>query len=226
MAVGLIYSRSGGGKTCNSTLVETGKRGKNLLLSSDGSHLVLRNFDRPKLDIKVVEHWMEKSPQGSEWLSLRKQFAEAIESKKYDNIIVDNISDIFDMAVLEMEASGIYADPRKYYLLIYNDLKRLSREAQAADCDILFTAWTSEFDVTLESGKVVTGVRPKLPEKILDNFLGLCNIVAFIKTKEDKEGNKRWYYKLEGSPDCYAKDQLFCRKVCLPQNIFLKGDTQ
>ncbi len=220
MAVALVYGRSGAGKTVNSTLVKTKARGRNLLLNSDGSDLVLNNFDRPNLDREPIEHWMEQSPDGKNWLSLRKQLDNAIGSKKYDCIIVDNISDVFDLAVLEMDASGRYNDPRKYYLLIYNDLKRIAREAQWADCDIIFTGWTSEFEATLEDGTKTMGVRPKLPEKITDNFLGLCNIVAYINTANDKSGNKRWYYHLEGSPALYAKDQLLCRKTCLPEDIF------
>jgi phage nucleotide-binding protein len=223
MAVALIYGRSGAGKTVNSSLVKTKKRGKNLLLNSDGSHFVLKNFNRPNLDIQPIEHWMEQSPDGKAWLSLRKQFSDAIASKKYDCIIVDNVSDVFDLAVLEMDASGRFADPRKYYLLIYNDLKRLSREAQNADCDIIFTGWTSEFEAKLEDGSLARGIRPKLPEKILDNFLGLCNIVAYIQTGKDKEGNKRWYYHLTGSGTLYAKDQLFCRKNCMPEDIFTEA---
>lgn len=220
MAVAMIYGRSGAGKTVNSTLVKTKAKGRNLLLNSDGSSLVLKNFDRPNLDIEPIEHWMEQSPDGKSWLSMRKQFEKAIASKKYDCIIADNISDVMDLAVLEMDASGRYNDPRKYYLLIYNDLKRLAREAQNADCDIIFTGWTSEFEVRLPDGTLATGVRPKLPEKIMDNFLGLCNVVAYIATAEDKDGNKRWYYRLEGSPTLYAKDQIACRKSCMPEDIF------
>lgn len=220
MAVAMIYGRSGAGKTVNSTLVKTKAKGRNLLLNSDGSSLVLKNFDRPNLDTEPIEHWMEQSPDGKGWLSLRKQFEKAIQSKKYDNIIVDNISDVFDLAVLEMDASGRYNDPRKYYLLIYNDLKRLAREAQNADCDVIFTCWSSEFEARLNDGSKTMGIRPKLPEKIMDNFIGLCNIVAYIQTANDKEGNKRWYYHLEGSETLYAKDQLHCRKTCLPEDIF------
>ena len=222
MAVAMIYGRSGAGKTCNSTLVKTKTKGRNLLLNSDGSSLVLKNFDRPNLDIEPIEHWMEQSPDGKTWLSLRKQFEKAIASNKYDCIIVDNISDIFDLAVLEMDASGRFNDPRKYYLLIYNDLKRLAREAQSADCDVIFTAWSSEFEAQLPDGTRTTGIRPKLPEKVTDNFLGLCNVVAYVNTAE-KNGEKRWYYHLEGSPTLYCKDQLAVRKSCLPEDIFSGG---
>ena len=219
MAVALVYGRSGAGKTVNSTLVRTRDRGRNLLLNSDGSALVLNNFDRPNLDVEVVEHWMAQGSDGKKQTCLKEQFENAVASKKYDTIIVDNISDIFDLAVLEMDESGRYNDPRKYYLLIYNDLKRLAREAQQADCDVIFTAWSSEYEARLENGSLATGIRPKLPEKITDNFLGLCNIVAYVKTAE-KDGVKRWYYTTEGSPILYCKDQIFCKKSCLPEDIF------
>ena len=221
MSVAMIYGRSGAGKTVNSTLAKTGKRGRNLLLNSDGSDAVLKNFERPNLDIEAVAHWMSESPDGKKWLGLRDQLTKAINSGKYDTIIVDNISDIFDLAVLEMDASGRFNDPRRYYLLIYNDLKRIAREAKDADCNIIFTAWHETEEVTLTNGKKTQRIKPKLPMKILDNFLGLCNIVAYINTAE-KNGEKRWYYHMEGSDTLFAKDQLYCRKNCLPENIFIE----
>ena len=54
MANALIYTQSGGGKTCNSTLVAAPKRKKNLLICSDNSSIVLNNFERPNLTIKNV----------------------------------------------------------------------------------------------------------------------------------------------------------------------------
>ena len=50
----LLYTQSGGGKTVNSTLVAAPKRGKNLLICTDNSSIVLRKFKRPNLEIKNV----------------------------------------------------------------------------------------------------------------------------------------------------------------------------
>ena len=79
MSNALIYCQSGGGKTCNSTLVKAPKRGKNLLICTDNSSIVLQNFDRPNLEIINV--------------STVKEFVDAYrngyESQKYDNIILD-----------------------------------------------------------------------------------------------------------------------------------------
>ena len=219
MANALIYCQSGGGKTVNSTLVKVGKRGRNLLLCSDNSQVVLNNFERPNLDVQIIENWMDKDPSGRAQNNFNKQFEDAVASQKYDTIIVDNVSDLFDMAILELDASGRYKDMRQAYMLVYQNLKRLVRTAGQVDCHVIFTAWHTVDEIALPDGTRATRIAPKLPMKILDNFLGLCNIVAYITTAE-KDGTKRWYYHLEGSPTLYAKDQLHCRKNCLPEDIF------
>lgn len=222
MANALIYAQSGGGKTVNASLVKVGKRGRNLLLCSDNSHVVLNNFERPNLDIQTIEHWLDKDKTGKAQANFNSQFEEGVDSQKYDTIIVDNVSDLFDMAILEMDDTGHYKDMRQAYQIVYQNLKRLARKAGQVDCNVIFTAWHTMDEITTTEGEKKMRVAPKLPMKILDNFLGLCNIVAYINTANDKDGNKRWYYHLEGSETLYAKDQLFCRKSCLPEDIFNK----
>ena len=221
----LIYAPSGGGKTVNSTLVRADKRKKNLLLCSDNSHIVLSNavFQRDNLDIEVIEHWLDKDNLGRPQICFIEQFEAAVESKLYDNIIVDNISDIFDLAILEYDASGRIKDPRQYYQLVYQELKRLARKAAQVDCTVIFTAWTDLQEINLPDGTKTVRTQPKLPNKILDNFLGLTQIVAYVNTAE-KDGKKAWYYTLEGRPTMYAKDQIHCRKSCMPADLFSGGD--
>ena len=220
----LVYGPSGAGKTVNSTLVKADKRGKNLLLCSDNSHIVLNNaeFKRNNLTIEVIEHWLNKDNLGRDQSNFSDQFDRAVESKKYDNIIVDNISDIFDMAILEYDASGRVRDPRQYYQIVYQELKRLARKAAQVDCNIIFTAWTDLQEFNMPDGSKAIRTQPKLPNKILDNFLGLTQIVAYINVAE-KEGKKTWYYALSGNPTMYAKDQAFNRKSCMPEDIFSRG---
>ena len=104
MANALIYCKSGGGKTVNSTLVAAPKRGKNLLICTDNSSIVLQNFERPNLTIQNV---------GSV-----KEFVDAYragyESKKYDNKLLYT-ADILDceirsFEVLQHDAAVIGAD--------------------------------------------------------------------------------------------------------------------
>lgn len=210
MANALIYCQSGGGKTCNSTLVKAPNRGKNLLICTDNSSIVLQNFARPNLDTFNVSNV--------------KEFVDAYrtgyESKKYDNIIPDNLSDLIDMWLLELDDSGKFKDFRQAYQLVYQSLKRLSRESTTLDCNTIFTAWLDTVELTLPTGEIVTRMQPKIPGKILDNVCGLMNVVAYISTATDKEGNKRWFYVTEGKPTLMAKDQIACRKSCMPEDIF------
>jgi phage nucleotide-binding protein len=215
----LVYGPSGAGKTVNSTLVK-GK--KNLLLCSDNSHIVLNNFKRDNLTIEVVEHWLDKDKVGKPQNCFIKQFENAVESKKYDNIIVDNISDLFDMAILEMDDSGRYKDMRQAYQTVYQELKRLARKAAQVDCNVIFTAWTDLQEIILPDGQRTVRTQPKLPNKILDNFLGLTQIVAYVKTAE-REGQKAWYYVTEGTDTLYAKDQLATRRSLMPEDLFCGG---
>ena len=210
MANALIYAQSGGGKTCNSTLVAAPNRKKNLLICTDNSSIVLKNFKRPNLTIQNV--------------STVKDFVDAYQagyqSKKYDNIILDNLSDLIDMWLLELDASGKFKDFRQAYQLVYQSLKRLTRESTTLDCNTIFTAWCDNVEITRPSGEVATRMQPKLPPKILDNVCGLMNVVAYINTAADKDGNKRWYYVMEGKPTMIAKDQIACRKSCMPEDLF------
>lgn len=216
MANALIYCKSGGGKTVNSTLVSAPNRKKNLLICTDNSSIVLRNFERPNLDIKNV--------------STVKDFVDAYQagynSKQYDNIILDNLSDLIDLWLLELDASGKFKDFRQAYQLVYQSLKRLSRESTTLDCNTIFTAWCDAVDVPLPTGEVVTRLQPKIPPKILDNVCGLMNVVGYINTATDKSGNKRWYYVTEETPTLYAKDQIACRRSCMPENIFVMPEEE
>ena len=210
MANALVYTQSGGGKTVNSTLVAAPHRKKNLLICSDNSSIVLKNFDRKNLTIQNV--------------GTVKDFIEAYQagytSKQYDNIILDNLSDLIDMWLLELDASGKFKDFRQAYQLVYQSLKRLSRESTMLDCNTIFTAWSDNMEITLPTGEIAVRLQPKIPAKILDNICGLMNVVAYINTAVDAEGNKRWYYVTEGKPTLMAKDQIGCRKSCMPEDIF------
>lgn len=208
---GIIFGPSGSGKTVNSTLVRAPKRGKNLLICSDNSSIVLRNFERPNLDIVNV--------------GTTKDFVEAyragVRSKKYDTVICDNLSDITDMWVLELQDSGKFKDGRQIYAHVYNELKRLTRESTMNDCNTLFTCWSDLIEVPQPTGETVYRYVPKIREKIRDNICGLVNVLAYVTTAE-KDGKKIWYYVTQGSPSLMAKDQIFCRASCMPEDIFGK----
>ena len=211
MSVARIVGESGAGKTVSATLARTPKRIK--LICTDNSSIVLQNFDRPNVDIEnvsTVDAFMDA-------------FHKSTEDSNYSLIVVDNLSDYFDLAILEMEASGDFKDMRRAYAVLYNQIKRLVREATAVNCDVVFTAWQDIVEITLPTGEHIQRVQPKLPGKILNNVCGLMNIIAHVQTAMDGD-KKRWFYVTAGSPALLAKDQLYCRKSCLPEDIFIKED--
>lgn len=206
MAVMLVYGAPGSGKTVNTTNLQ----GKTLLLSSDNSALVLKNFERPNLTIKEVKSFKE----------FVDTFTEATANKKFDNIVVDCLTDIIDAYIVEVRVKGFSGDIRQYYLNVYTTVKDLVRKAAYCDTNVVFNCWDDMTEKTLPSGEIVNYLSPALPAKIKNNVCGLCNIVAYVTSALDKQGNKKWYFVTEGSPAMMAKDQLYMRKNCLPEDAF------
>ena len=206
----LIYGPSGSGKTTNSTRVKARDGKRILLICTDNSSIVLGNFDRPNLDIVNVG-------KSGEFID---EYRKGYESKKYSTIILDNLSDLFDMWILELEASGKYKDMRQAYQLVYQNLRRLSRESAFCGCDTIFTAWSDMVEVPQPDGSKKTRLQPKLPNKILDSVCGLMNLVGLVSSAPDKANVMQWYYVTKGSAEIMAKDQIKCREFVFPEEVF------
>ena len=206
MAVMCLYGQPGSGKTVNSTRLP----GKTLLISSDNSALVLRNFERPDLTVKPASSFKE----------FVDAFEAATKSKQYDNIVVDCLTDLIDAYIVEIREKGFSGDIRQHYMAIYTKVKFLVRQSAFCGTNCVFNCWEDIETVTLPSGEIVNRVSPMLPAKIKQQVCGLCNIVAYVTSKEHN-GEKKWYYVTEGKPTIMAKDQLFMRKSCLPENAFI-----
>lgn len=212
MATAIVFGAPGSGKTVNSTLVP----GKTLLLSSDNSAIVLKHFDRKNLTVKEAKSFKE-------YIEL---FDDATASKQYDTVITDCLTDIIDGFIVECRESGKFQDVRQAYMLAYTKIKALVRRAAYCGTDCIFNCWEDTEEISLPSGEIANRLSPMLPAKIKQQVCGLCNVIAYVTTAVGKDGNKRWYYITEGSPALMAKDQLACRKNCLPENIFDNGGTK
>lgn len=206
MAVMCLYGQPGSGKTINATRLP----GKTLLLSSDNSALVLRNFDRPNLTVKETKNFKD----------FVEAFEEATAKKQYDNIVVDCLTDLIDAYIVEVRENGFKGDMRQQYLAVYTKVKFLVRNAAFSDTNVVFNCWEDIETVTLPTGEMVNRVSPMLPAKIKQQVCGLCNVVAYVTSAVDKQGVKQWYYITEGKPTIMAKDQLFLRKSCMPEDVF------
>lgn len=216
MSVAMIWGAPGSGKTVASTAP---KKEKIKLLCSDNSSVVLKRFGRPNVDVERVEHWLQKDGDttGNYFAA---QFEKALASK-YTLIVVDNLTDLKDLAILEIEEKGQIKDIRQIYQAVYQGLKRLTRLAANAKCHVTFTAWDMTEEFVSREGKPTVRALPNLPRKILPNIVGLCNVVGMMAKAQDKDGNDVWFLVTEDSEVRYGcKDQLFCRKSCMPEKIF------
>lgn len=206
MAVMCLYGQPGSGKTVNATRLP----GKSLLISSDNSAIVLKNFKRPNLVVKEAQGFK----------NFVDIFEEATTNKQYDNIIVDCLTDLIDAYIVEIRENGFSGDIRQYYLAVYTKVKFLVRKAAFCDTNVVFNCWEDVETITLPTGEAANRVSPMLPAKIKQQVCGLCNIVAYVTSAIDSQKVKQWFFVTEGSPTVMAKDQLFLRKSCMPENAF------
>lgn len=215
MSVAMIWGSPGSGKTVAATAP---KKEKILLLCSDNSAVVLNMFERKNVTIERVEHWLDPG-DGKNYFS--KQFENALASGKYTLIVVDNLTDIKEMALLEIEEEGKIRDIRQVYQAVYQAIKRLTRMAANAKCHVTFTAWDDAEQITKGDGTLALRQSPNLPRKILPQVLGLCNIVGQMAKAKDKSGVTHWFLITEDSETRYGcKDQLYGRKSIMPENLF------
>ena len=209
MATAIIYGAPGTGKTVNSTRVP----GKTLLISSDNSAVVLNNFQRDNLTVKAVATFKD----------YLDEFEKATTSKQYDTIITDCLTDIIDGFIVECRESKAFNDIRQAYMLVYTKVKALARKAAYCGTDCIFNCWEDVEEITTPSGEIKNRLSPMLPSKIKQQVCGLCNVIAYVTTATDKDGNKRWYYVTEARDTLMVKDQLGCAKSLMPENIFKRG---
>lgn len=215
MAVALIWGSPGSGKTVASTAP---KKEKILLLCSDNSSVVLNMFDRKNVIVERVEHWIDPG-DGKNYFT--KQFENALSSGKYTLIVVDNLTDIKELALMEIEEQGKIKDIRQVYQAVYMALKRLTRMAANAKCHITFTAWDDTEEITKADGTLALRQFPNLPKKILPQVIGLCNIVGQMAKLKNKAGEDVWILITEDSETRYGcKDQLYGRKWLMPELMF------
>lgn len=212
MAVMCLYGQPGSGKTVNATRLP----GKSLLISSDNSAIVLKNFKRPNLVVKEAQGFKD-------FVDI---FEEATANKQYDNIIVDCLTDLIDAYIVEIRENGFSGDIRQYYLAVYTKVKFLVRKAAFCDTNVVFNCWEDVETVTLPTGEIANRVSPMLPAKIKQQVCGLCNIVAYVTSALDSQKVKQWFFVTEGSPTIMAKDQLFLRKSCMPENAFVAPEAK
>lgn len=209
----LIYGKPGSGKTHTLNYLP----GKTLYVNVDKSERPLKgNGNIEILDFNSHEAWKE-------WGDLMKWFAENEELlKKYDNIVVDNLSELFRSMLANLGRTGKnerVPEMSHYQRVDFFTIDSL-RYMQSLKKRLVFLAWETNYDFYTPAGQQITQSVPDIRKTIRDNVAGLCQVVARLVV--NKESGKRGFI-LMPTNQIFAKNQLDSREHCLQEDLFKVG---
>lgn len=206
----LIYANPGMGKTTALKFIP----GKTLVIDIDKSSIVLagnENIDIVQVDTRNI--W-------NEWTDIVKELLQGA-ADSYDTIVVDNVSELFRATLANLGRLGTndrIPSPKDYQKVDFTLLDSL-RALKKTNKRLVFTAWETTDQVTEENGQVFNRAFPDVRKSVLNNFMGLCDVVARLTTRKDAEGNIIRGFLLTPSPSIYAKNRLDDRKGCRVEEL-------
>lgn len=202
----LIYGPPGMGKTSAIKFIP----GKTLVLDVDRTSRVLKGC--PNIDIAYVDNTNTWDFWGNLIVDLEKNYKGV-----YDNIVVDNISELERCLLSDLGSKGknkgvpSQGDYQYMQFRIVNSLRYMKN----LGANLIWTAWESTDLYTDSSGQQWNRSFPQINHKILNNVLGLCDVVA--KLAINSEGERGFI--LSATNSTYAKNQLDDRKGCLQSEL-------
>lgn len=207
----LIYGNPGFGKTTALKYIP----GNTLVINIDKSAKVLSGCENISIaDIDTHKIW-------EEWLSLVKELLEGA-AKDYDTIVVDNVSELFRACLANLGRDGknnrvpSQANYQQVDFTILDSLRALLQLNKR----IVFTAWETSDQWTDENGMIYNRAMPDIRPKILNNFMGLTDVVARLVKKNNEDGDEVRGFILQPSASVYAKNRLDTRKGCKVDELF------
>lgn len=87
--------------------------------------------------------------------------------------------------------------------------------------NLIWTAWETDDLYTDSSGQQYNRCYPQINKKIMNNLLGLCDVVGRILINSDGERG----FVLSATNSTYAKNQLDDRKGCLQNELLTTKQT-
>lgn len=206
----LIYANPGVGKTTAIKYLP----GKTLLIDIDKSSGVLKGEEAIDVaDIDTHNIW-------NSWTETVKELL-SNDFSQYDNIVIDNVSELFRAALANLgrEGKNHRVPEQSHYQRVDFTILDSLRALKKLDARIVFTAWETSDLWEAENGQNFNRAYPDIRNKILNNFLGLCDVVARLVISKDEDGNEKRGFILQPSASVYAKNRLDERKGCLVNEL-------
>ncbi|HHX5968639.1 TPA: AAA family ATPase [Streptococcus pyogenes] len=207
----LIYGNPGFGKTSTAKYLP----GKTIVINIDKSAKVLRGNENIDIaDIDTHKIW-------GEWLDTVKELLNGA-ANDYDNIVIDNVYELFRACLANLGREGknhrvpSQADYQRVDFTILDSLRALLQLNKR----IVFLAWETSDQWTDENGMIYNRAMPDIRTKILNNFLGLTDVVARLVKKTTDDGEEVRGFILQPSASVYAKNRLDDRKGCKVEELF------
>ena len=208
----LIYANPGVGKTSSIKHMP----GKKLVIDIDKSSSVLKgeaNID--VVSINTHDIW-------NQWMEVIKLLK--VQASNYDVIVIDNISELFRSVLTQLgregknnRVPGMDAYQRADFVLMDS-----FRALQGLGRTLVFTAWETTDQYHGTDGQLFTRAMPEIRKPILNNFMGLCDVVARLVVSKDEEENEKRGFILQPTASVYAKNRLSEAKGCKVEELFVK----
>ena len=214
----LIYGKAGLGKTSQIKHL----KGNTIVLSMDNSHKVLEGI--PNVNVRTIDDEGKISfdrEYPSEDINIfLKEIDEVLD--QYDNLVIDNISSFQSDWFVEQgrkSKNGI-SNELQHYSQWTNYFLRILTAIYSKPINIYVTAWEDTHELNLETGQIITQFVPQIRTSVLNQLLGLTDLVGRIIVNS-KTGSRGLI--LEGSEGTYAKNRLDDRTACKIEDLFNFG---